>query len=221
MTQTVSTMPLKFLQNFGGLTDEFLYERADSGSIRIKSIAVYCLRRFQPLVQQLTRSHWIGHIKANRRNHQVLGPGNDLEDFLFLTSRQSLLVLGQGLRKIDGSKCFYCSQSMSGADVDHFIPFSLYPRDVGQNFVLAHPACNRSKSTMLAAKSHLERWLHRLDVHADNLAEIGTAAGLTVEAEVSRQVARWGYANAMASGAQAWRATQDYEPIDSTYTICF
>ena len=221
VTKTVSTMPLKFLQNFGGSTDEFLYERAGSGSIRIKSIAVYCLRRFQPLVQQLTRSHWIGHIKANRRNHQVLGPGNDLEDFLFSTSRQSLLVLGQGLRKIDGSKCFYCGQSMSGADVDHFIPFSLYPRDVGQNFVLAHPACNRSKSTMLAARSHLERWLHRLDVHADNLAEIGTVAGLTVEAEVSRQVARWGYANAMASVAHAWRATQIYEPIDASYAVCF
>ena len=221
VTRTVSNMPLNFMQNFGGSTDEFLYERAGRGSIRIKTDAVYCLRRFQPLVQQLTRSHWIGHIKANRLNHRVLGSGNDLEDFLFSTDRQSLIVLGQSPRKIDGSTCFYCDLAMHSADVDHFIPFSLYPRDVGQNFVLAHPACNRSKSTMLAARSHLERWLHRLDVHADNLAEIGSAAGMAVEPDVSRQVARWSYANAMVSGSNAWRAARDFELIDASYAVCF
>jgi len=41
-------------------------------------------------------------------------------------------------------------------DVDHFIPYPLYPKDLAHNFVLAHPACNRSTSDVLAARSHLE-----------------------------------------------------------------
>jgi 5-methylcytosine-specific restriction endonuclease McrA len=43
-------------------------------------------------------------------------------------------------------------------EVDHFIPFSLYPRDLMHNFVLACPSCNRSKSDSLAARVHLDRW---------------------------------------------------------------
>ncbi|MEB0113499.1 HNH endonuclease [Variovorax sp. RTB1] len=221
VTRTVSAMPLNYLQNFGGSTDEFLYVRRSDGLVGFRPASVYCLRRFQPLVQQLARSHWVDHIKANRRNLSVLGPGNDLEDFLFSSSRQSLLILGQGLRKVDGSKCFYCGQTMTGADVDHFIPFSLYPRDVGQNFVLAHPSCNRSKSSTLAARGHLERWLQRLDTHADNLLEIGAAAGMPSDPQVSRQVAHWGYANAIVSGAHAWRSARDYELISPGYADCF
>ncbi|MEB0060103.1 HNH endonuclease [Variovorax sp. LG9.2] len=221
VTRTVSEMPLKRLQKFGGGTDEFLYARRSDGLVGIKPASVYCLRRFQPLVQQLARSHWVDHIKANRMNLSVLGPGNDLEDFLFSSSRQSLLILGQGLRKVDGSRCFYCGQTMTGADVDHFIPFSLYPRDVGQNFVLSHPSCNRSKSSTLAARGHLERWLQRLDTHADNLLEIGAAAGMPSDPQVSRQVANWGYANAIASGAHAWRSARDYELISPGYADCF
>ena len=55
---------------------------------------MYCLRRVQPLVQQLARSHWVEHIKRNRRNAGILGQADDLEDFLFCASRQSLLAMG-------------------------------------------------------------------------------------------------------------------------------
>ena len=36
--------------------------------------------------------------------------------------------------------------------VDHFIPWSRYPRDLVQNFVLAHNACNLDKGDMLGAR---------------------------------------------------------------------
>ncbi len=84
---TVSAQPLTYLQNFGGSTNAFLYERAGRGTITLKPGVAYCLRRFHPLVQQLSRSHWVEHIKANRRNHVILGDAGDLEDFLFSISQ--------------------------------------------------------------------------------------------------------------------------------------
>lgn len=213
----VSAQPVNYLQNFGGVTDPFLYERSGPGRIRLKEGAPYCLRRFYPLVQQLSRSHWVGHIKSNRRNQQVLGQAADLEEFLFSTSRQSLTVLGAQLRKLDGGHCFYCGHGLVEHDVDHFVPFSMYPRDVAANFVLAHPGCNRSKSDSLAAKSHLQRWLERLTVKSTQISEIGAAAGLPNEPETLQRVAAWGYGNAHSAGGRAWRSAGNFEPVDASY----
>jgi 5-methylcytosine-specific restriction endonuclease McrA len=213
----VSAQPVNYLQNFGGVTDSFLYERSGPGRIRLKEGVSFYLRRFYPLVQQLSRSHWVGHIKSNRRNQQVLGEAADLEAFLFSASRQSLTVVGAQLRKLDGGRCFYCGHGLSEHDVDHFMPFALYPRDLASNFVLAHPACNRSKSDSLAARGHLERWLERLSTRADDLAAIGRAAGLPDEPATLRRVAGWGYGNALQAGGRAWKAPSQFEPIDAGY----
>lgn len=218
---TVSAQPVTYLQNFGGTTDAFLYERAGAGKIKLKEGVAYSLRKFYPLIQQLARSHWVGHIKSNRRNHDVLGEVDDLEEFLFETSRQSLLQLGTELRKLEGSKCHYCGHALSAADVDHFIPFSLYPRDLVHNFVLAHPACNRSKSDSLAASSHLEKWLERVDRLGDCLSEIGQEVGFVADATVSRKVASWAYMSALAGGGHAWVASNSFEPIDTRYSNYF
>jgi 5-methylcytosine-specific restriction endonuclease McrA len=148
---------LNYLQNFGGLTDRFLYVRSARGGITLLHGVAYCLRRFYTLVQHMSRTRWVEHIKANRRNHAILGDAGDLEDFLFSPSRQSLAIVGAQLRKLDGVRCFYCGCAITEADVDHFVPFSLYPRDQAHNLVLAHPTCNRSKSDTLAARPHLER----------------------------------------------------------------
>lgn len=221
VAQTVSAQPLNYLQNFGGTTNDFIYERAGSGKVRLKPGVAYCLRRFHPLVQQLARSHWVGHIKGNPRNHTILGAADDLENFLFATSRQSLLAMADGLRKLDGPGCFYCAGTLTASDVDHFVPFSQYPRDLAHNFVLAHAYCNRSKSATLAARTHLERWLERLEMRRDAIAEIGQVAGLVVDAQVSRQIAAWGYASAEASGGSAWLSPARYERVDASYSECF
>jgi 5-methylcytosine-specific restriction endonuclease McrA len=222
VTQTVSAQPLAYLQNFGGGTDEFIYERAGAGRVRLKAGVSYCLRRFQPLVQQLARSHWVAHIKGNRRNLGILGDADDLEEFLFATSRQSLTALGQCLRKLEGSKCFYCGNGISGtANVDHFIPFVQYPRDLVHNFVLAHPGCNQSKSAMLAAHPHLERWLQRFATYGAALAEIGQEVGIVTDDTTSQRVAAWGYSSAQASGASAWLAPGSFERVDQRYTELF
>jgi 5-methylcytosine-specific restriction endonuclease McrA len=216
VARTVSAQPINYLQNLGGQTDPFLYERVH-GAVILKPGAAYCLRRFQPLVQQLARRHWIDHLKRNRLNLPVLGQGDDLESFLFETSRQSLAILGEGLRRIDNGHCFYCRAKVHQADVDHFMPFSLYPRDLTHNFVLAHPACNRSKSDALAARMHLDRWLEHITINDDAIREIGNAAGRNTDMSASRAVARWGYGNALSSGSQAWVRAATFEPVDAGY----
>lgn len=221
VTQTVSAQPLTYLQNFGGGTDEFLYDRPTRGKVRLKPGVMYCLRRFQPLVQQLARSHWIDHVRGNRQNRAILGDVDDLESFLFSTSRQSLVAMGQGLLELEGASCFYCGARMASLDVDHFIPFSRYPRDIAHNFVLAHPTCNRSKSDMLAAKRHLTKWLERLEHRADDLTQLGVDVGLVADATVCRRVASWGYSTGLASGGAAWVAPNSFEPIDATYIDFF
>ena len=215
VARTVSAQPLNFLQNFGGFTDPFLYERSKGGVV-LKPGVAYCLRRFYPLVQQLARTHWVDHIKGNRRNRSILGAGGDLEDFLFGTSRQSLAIISAQLIKLEGRRCFYCGQPLQLPDVDHFIPFALYPRDVAHNFVLAHPACNRSKSDSLAAKRHLEKWLERLVKGAADLDEIGAAAGIAASGTTAHRVAAWGYANACEAGGRAWVKPSTYESLDDS-----
>ncbi|WP_232072955.1 HNH endonuclease [Variovorax sp. RA8] len=213
----VSAQPLSYLQNFGGITDPFLYQRPGRGIVVLKPNVSYCLRRFHPLVQHLARNHWVGHVKANRRNHGILGDAGDLEDFLFGISRQSLSIIGAGLRKLDGPRCFYCGQGLHEADVDHFVPFALYPRNLVHNFVLAHPECNRSKSDSLAGKVHLARWLDRLTARSPQLAEIGAVAGVVTDEEAAHRVAAWGYGNAHAAQGRAWVKASNYEVIDLGY----
>jgi hypothetical protein len=85
----------------------------------------------------------------------------------------------------------------------------------------AHPSCNRSKSDTLAGGPHLERWLERIDRHADALQEIGMAAGMLADAQVSRKIAAWGYSTAIARGGSAWLAPGRYEAIDQRYSTYF
>lgn len=216
VAQTVSAQPVNYLQNLGGQTVPFLYER-QRGSIRLLPGISYCLRRFQPLVNQLSRSHWIQHVKGNRLNHPFLGEVDDLESFLFETPRQALVTIGGELRKLVDNRCFYCGGKLQEADVDHFIPFAQYPRDLMHNFVLAHPSCNRSKSDTLAAKVHLENWREYASRHADDLAEIGIHAGRSANLQSSVAVTRWCYSNGYASGGQAWVKANEYVAIDDSY----
>lgn len=220
VARTVRSQPVNYLQNLGQTTDRFLYVE-NPGGVELRPGVGYCLRRFQPLVQQLARSHWAAHIKRNTLNASILGDADDLEAFLFETSRDTLAVIATGLRGLTNGRCFYCGSTVQTADVDHFIPFSLYPRDLMHNFVLAHPSCNRSKSDRLAARPHLEHWLEFISRRDDALREIGQAAGRIADPDACRAVARWGYSNAVASSAQAWLRQREFDRINDGYMDCF
>lgn len=216
VTSTVATQPINYLQNVGGGTLPFLYEQT-LGGIILKQGVAYCLRRFQSLIQQLARNRWADFVKRNRKNIPILGEGVDLEEFLFETSRKALGIVGQNLKKLYGTKCFYCKKNLAQMDVDHFIPYSLYPRDLMHNFVLACPACNRSKSDTLAARNHLENWFEISNKNSDAIMEIGEIAGVSASLITSVAIARWGYGAAMQADGLAWVEPRNYEKICREY----
>lgn len=204
VSATVTKQPVNFLQNIGGDTLPFLYE-CNTGSITLKNGVTYCLRRFQPLVQQLARSRWTEFIKKNPKNIPILGEKDDLSSFLFETSRKTLVQICKGLKEIYGNKCFYCNKATSKLEVDHFIPFSLYPRDLMHNFVLACPNCNRSKSDTLAAKIYLDMWIKLTSQNSDEIIRIGEQVGVSANLETSLAIAKWAYGAAANINAVFWK----------------
>lgn len=216
VTATVVNQPVKYLQNVGGQVLPFLYASEADHLVLLPGVA-YCLRRFHPLITQLVRQHWVERIKQNRLNLPMLGETGDLESFLFDTPRKALLRIGHGLHRLSNGRCFYCEGKLAQIDVDHFIPFSLYPRDLAHNFVIAHPSCNRSKSDTLAAKRHLDRWLDFIHTHDVSLREIGSEAGQVGDLPSTLRVAAWGYGNGWRGGARAWVRSGQYETVDSGY----
>ena len=135
----------------------------------------YCLRRFQPLVQQLARSHWIDHIKRNKQNASLLGPDNDLESFLFETSRQSLAIVQTGLRKIS-NRCFYCGRSVSEADVAQcrVNPAAVVTRHPINHLVNSLSACCKPLAVQAARLQPAPETFRRRVVPAVTLAAHGT-----------------------------------------------
>ncbi|MBT8579733.1 HNH endonuclease [Polynucleobacter paneuropaeus] len=210
VASTVAKQPINYLQNVGGGTLPFLYERNPS-SITLRTGVAYCLRRFQPLIQQLARSRWTDFIKKNTKNIPILGEKDDLNGFLFETSRKTLALVCKGLKGLYGNKCFYCNKSTSELEVDHFIPYSLYPRDLMHNFVLACPACNRSKSDTSAAKIHLDKWVELITNNSEAVAKIGEQAGVSSNLETSLAIAKWGYETANHANAAFWLKPGAYE----------
>lgn len=217
VASTVAREPIQRIQNLGGEQVRFLFDVKSSGVELLPGVA-YCLRQFQPLIQQLSRHYWIDHIKRNKRNSAVIGEDGDLESFLFERDRRSLEVLRSGLGKLNSGACFFCGRTvMKSPEADHFIPFSVYPRDLGHNFVYAHAECNRRKSDSLAALPHLDRWLNFTETHDEQLQEIAAVAGVSCDLKASRAVASWIYTHGCSAKSRAWVAGREFEPITQAY----
>jgi hypothetical protein len=216
---TVRAQPLKYLQNVGGTSIPFLYRFSDEpGCIELQPGVAFNLRRFQGLIHQIARAGWVRHVRENPRNGSVIGEAGDLEAFMFGLARASLEPAREFLAKLQSRDCFYCRRSLgAGGEVDHFVPWSKYPRDLAHNFVLAHSECNRSKSDMLAGLAHLERWRERNAEYGKVIGgELGER-GFLVDPECSLVVTRWAYGQAVHTGAHAWMASAHLERIGPEY----
>jgi hypothetical protein len=213
-------MPLWRLQILRRQQVNFLYVAGPGASICLLPGVMYNLRRFQGLLQQLGRNAWINHIRANPQNIPIIGQASDLEQVLFGTDRASLSMARPVLRDLQADTCFYCRGPLRNTgEVDHFIPWARYPRDLGHNFVLAHHSCNNDKRDLLAATKHLARWRTRNEVHSTTLTrELGSH--FVCDDATMLRVAQWSYSHAYTTGSQAWvgpkqvsRLTLDYQDI--------
>lgn len=210
---TVSGMPVQYLQNVGGSVVPFLYAYpTPKGKLVLLPGVAFMLRTFHPLIQQLARAGWVKHVRENRRNATIIGQADEIERFMFGAPRGALVEMGRFLKGLQSGRCFYCGDAIRTAgDVDHFIPWSKYPRDLAHNFVLAHPECNRRKSDMLAAEQHLARWVERNDRYRDEIS--GFDAGFVADAGCSIAVASWAYDYGIRAGAYGWVEHQHTEQL--------
>lgn len=210
-------MPLWKLQHIGNQANEFLYRRGEyrDRSIRLLPGIPEAFRAFHPLLTSMIRGGWIAQIHRIRTNRDLLGPGAELEDFLFGTDRKSLDRYRDLLHHHQAGECFYCGKKVTGkGDLDHFIPWSRYPLDLGHNFVFAHAACNNAKRDYLAASIHIERWrMQNLD-EGHSLGRRFDEAGLLHDLERSELIARWAYQQGQASKAQLWIRRGEFEDCD-------
>ena len=127
-------------------------------------------------------------------NASKLGTVTDLGAFLFGQERGSLDAYRPILLDVQKGICLYCLKPLSKqSQVDHFVPWSRYPADLGHNFVLAHDKCNNAKSDYLAAEQHLAAWAERNSVHRSALESQLQAAALPCDWSASIRIARWVY----------------------------
>lgn len=201
----VTTMPLWRLQVLRNETVEFLYSKSPSrGYIRMNRGVSANLRRFHGMIVRLAQSEWLRFIQDLPANARLLGPTSDLGQFLFGSERAALMKIAEPLAEAQAGKCLYCQRPVRVGEIDHFIPWSRYSRDLVHNLVLAHKECNRWKSDLLAAETHLERWMLRNDDHGDAIGEAGSRLNFVVDLPTAVSVARWAYAHGDNLVAQAW-----------------
>ncbi len=102
-------------------------------------------------------------------------------------------------------RCFYCTSELrDSSEVDHFIPWSRYPRDLGHNFVVAHRRCNAGKRDFLADVPHLANWRERNETHDRELQQIFSGVRILHDLNTSHQVAEWSYNAAEQAGGLVW-----------------
>ncbi|MCY3676523.1 MAG: HNH endonuclease [Gemmatimonadetes bacterium] len=215
--QTIRRMPLWKLQTVGSERLEFLYQNLDAGGVvRLEPGVAYCFRAFYPMVTDIIEGAWSHFVQ--RHNRKLLGQIIDLRAFLFGAQRSSLAAFHPLLREVQKGRCFYCERDIkSRADVDHFIPWRLYSLDLGHNFVLAHQGCNSSKSDLLAAEEHLERWTLRNHACRDALGDSFDQLDILHDWPATRQVARWAYGQAYQAGRQVWVTKQHLRPLSDDW----
>jgi 5-methylcytosine-specific restriction endonuclease McrA len=223
IARTIRNQPVQYLQNLAGSSLPFLFDYPPPrGRLVLRPGVAFNLRRFQGFVTELARAAWVRHVRTNGRNARVIGSGDDLETFMFGAERTSLAKVAPFLRDLQAGRCFYCGGNITReGEVDHFIPWSRYPRDTGHNFVLAHASCNRAKRQLLAARPHLDAWLQRTKEHGAEIRAKVQDLGFSADEGSSLSIAQWAYSQAATSLAHAWMRGSETAPIDGTYLSLF
>lgn len=208
VTEVLVQMPLWKLQALPGAdrSDGFLYRRVPRSPSRFffQPGVVRCLVSFASLIEDHVRAAWVRFVL--RCNSGLLGVATELESFLFPRARRSLDRWREPLIEVTRRVCFYCNGGIrAGSEVvDHFLPWSRYPRDLGHNFVLAHAPCNGAKKDHLAAEFHLEKWCNRNKEHGASLRRAFDDLRLPHDEVVTQRVAGSLYSGAAEVGQRVW-----------------
>lgn len=217
----VQEMPLWKLQTVGNEPLEFLYENLGRGNrITLKPGVAYCFRAFYELIRDLIEGAWVRFVQ--KLNASRLGNVTDLGTFLFGQERACLDAYRPILVDVQKGVCLYCQKPLSKqSQVDHFVPWSRYPADLGHNFVLAHDKCNNAKTDFVAAENHLAAWIERNRVHQVELQERLVAAALPCDLTASVQIAKWVYQQTETANGQVWVMEKVLRHLSPEWAKCF
>jgi 5-methylcytosine-specific restriction endonuclease McrA len=219
--KVVCKMPLWKLQTVGNEPLEFLYENLGGGNrITLKPGVAFCLRAFYELVRDLIEGAWVRYVQ--KVNANKLGNVTDLGTFLFGEERASLDAYRPILLDVQKGVCLYCQKPLSKqSQVDHFVPWSRYPADLGHNFVLAHDKCNNAKSDFLAAENHLAAWIERNTEHQAEIQDRLIAAALPCDLTATVQIAKWVYQQTEKANGQVWVMEKVLQHLGPAWAQCF
>jgi len=227
-------MPLPRLQQMGLEQREFIYRINWDAGIPRAVVAGY--QRGQPgafdnrillrvgvgeyfvqlagLLRPLIQRRWAAMIAQVNELEQA-----QLETFLFGAVRTPTATIRAALWEIQQKRCFYCESRIAEptqGEVDHFVPWSRYPDDGLDNFVVADRRCNGSKSSSLAADAHLSRWTRRFTVDSGEYRQLGELAVSTKwerRPDRSLSVARAIYPR-LPGDARLWLRAGEFIPPD-------
>ena len=229
-------MPLPRLQVMGQLQRKFIYELYWDDSLAQSEVTRY--QRAQPsgfdnrvmfkpnvgeyflrlngLLRPLIQRRWAAMVAQLNRLEE-----SQLEAFLFGVDRIPTGRVRVGLWEIQQQRCFYCDARIATptqGEVDHFVPWSRYPDDGLDNFVVADKKCNSFKSNSLAAAEHLARWVQRFDEESSYCVQFTNLAKGTNwdrQARRSVSVARAIYLR-LPEDARLWLRGKQFVAPDST-----
>ena len=219
VTEIVRVMPLWKLQTVGSEKLNFLYANTGQGSqISLKPGIAFCFRKHYGLVADMVKGAWLRYVR--RFNIEVLGDRADLNEFLFGSERANLQEVGKIINEFQSGECFYCRRSLKGdvSHVDHFVPWSRYPVDLGHNFVLAHATCNSKKSDRLAAAIHLDAWCEYQNQNAKPLAVEFNRHGILNDFNSTLRIVNWAYNQTFDSHGLTWLRNQELHPLDEGWS---
>ncbi|MCY2928734.1 MAG: HNH endonuclease [Planctomycetota bacterium] len=214
VADVICVMPLWKLQRIGDDVVDFLYPNVGKArTITLRPGVTYCLRNFYGLLRNLIEGAWLGYVR--NLNLDVLGQTIDFAAFLFGTERTTLDGYRPILLDVQRGSCFYCRRPLTGAgDVDHFVPWSRYPVDLGHNFVVAHKTCNARKVDYLAAEEHLGAWAERNRLHGEALGRAFADASLPYDVSSSVSITRWAYRQTATAGGLVWVQDKTLKHLD-------
>jgi hypothetical protein len=217
----VRLMPLWRLQTVSGQPVEFLYANVGSGPIiELFPGVASCFRAFYQLITELIRAAWLRYIRTY--NAASIGEASELSEFLFGSERSGLQRYPGLLTDLQEGRCFYCAVPLhKEIAVDHFVPWSRYPVDLGHNFVLAHAGCNGRKGDYLAAQDHLGHWLDRNRAYGDELGRRFNEIGAVHDLNASVRIAEWAYSQEARAGGRVWFRNRELVALSSSWTELF
>jgi len=142
-----------------------------------------------------------------------------LENFLFGAERAAAAKLTPAFREFQDNKCFYCCQPFGATskapEVDHFVPWARFPNDGLANYVLAHSACNGSKSDHIAGVEHFAEWMRRNHSAKElsGLQQIADSSNWALKEQESVNIAKILYLR-LQPHAELWEDVESYRQVD-------